>query len=446
MSAERRNGPGASLGLGPLRVLRNAWRGLELPLGVREAAAPLIRHTIGAYVDHVHRKVIRSAPRADYSAPRPGPVVLAGFFSKLHGIGVAGRQTAAALREAGVPFIEHDLAALDGLSPFDHLAFPGGAQGGVFLAHCNPPEYARALAHYGKGALDRWYRIGYWAWEEARLPHDWAQLAPHFHELWAPSSFVAEAIRRSLPAPHPRIEVIPHPLLLVEAEADRPRFGIPQSAFAVLVAFDFRSTRARKNPDAAIEAYCMAFPAPGSQAALVIKTIGRGYDRAGADALRHKIGGRADVIWIEEELSPEDMARLLHSVDAVLSLHRSEGFGLLLAEAMAFGKVVVATGWSGCTDFLVEGAAAPIQYQLAPVRDPSGRYGRQGASEWAEPDISHAAQWLKRLSADRDLRRRLGEAAKLAIAQSRARLFEHLASAPWRALLHRERRPEGGAS
>lgn len=428
--------PRAVLGLEPFRLLREAWRGLGLPLELRRAVAPLVRSTIGQYVEAAHRRAIRSAPRFDAAQPQPGPLVLAGFLEKVHGIGVAARQTAAALREAGLAFQPHDLGALDGISAFEHLPFPGGPQGGVLLAHCNPPEYARALAHYGRGALDRWYRIGYWAWEEAELPADWAALAGHFHELWAPSRFVADAILRSAPAPQPMVRVMPHPLLQnTQPPRERSRFGIAEGAFAVLAAFDFRSSRARKNPDAAIAAYRQAFPTPTGRSVLVLKSIGEEADRFGVVALQAMLGKRSDVIWLRQELSEADMACLLQSVDAVLSLHRAEGFGLLLAEAMALGKVAIGTAWSGAADFLLEGASAPVSYRLVPIRDPSGRYGREAGALWAEPDIAAAADWLRRLADDANLRAALGAAGREVMAAARRQFFAQLEGAPWRALV-----------
>jgi glycosyltransferase involved in cell wall biosynthesis len=116
-------------------------------------------------------------------------------------------------------------------------------------------------------------------------------------------------------------------------------------------------------------------------------------------------------------LPPADMSGLMAAVDIVLSLHRSEGFGLVPAEAMQLGKPVVATGWSGNMDFMNAGNSAPVAYTMVPVQDPyDGAFVADGQL-WAEADVDDAANWLRRLAADPELRRRMGDAARADIAK-----------------------------
>ena len=116
-------------------------------------------------------------------------------------------------------------------------------------------------------------------------------------------------------------------------------------------------------------------------------------------------------------LPPADMSGLMAEVDIVLSLHRSEGFGLVPAEAMQLGKPVVATGWSGNMDFMNERNSVPVSFRLVPVEDPyDGAFVSDGQL-WADADVGNAAEWLRRLAADPRLRRHLGETARADIAR-----------------------------
>jgi glycosyltransferase involved in cell wall biosynthesis len=170
------------------------------------------------------------------------------------------------------------------------------------------------------------------------------------------------------------------------------------------------STYIRKNPRASVAAFRRAFgDDPGCR--LVLK-IGNAGDAGWAMAdLSNAIAGMGNVQLLQETLSRQDMARLIASADAVLSMHRAEGFGLLLAEAMLQGVPVVATGWSGNLDFMTPDDSALIGFRLIPVDDPQGTYMLADAL-WADPDVDEAAAWLRRLRDDSGLRRGLGVRAR----------------------------------
>jgi glycosyltransferase involved in cell wall biosynthesis len=192
----------------------------------------------------------------------------------------------------------------------------------------------------------------------------------------------------------------------VPSALDRQAFGLPDNAVVVLVSFNLASSFARKNPFAAIAAFRGAF-GDRSDRILLLK-VGH-PEHAPADFARLAQMAHAPNIRIETHtLAPEDRHALTACADIVLSLHRGEGFGLVMAEAMLLGKPVVATGWSGNTDYMDGSNAALVGYRLVPARDDRSVY----RGLWAEPDVAEAAVLLRGLADDAGLRRDMGERAR----------------------------------
>ena len=363
------------------------------------------------------------------------------------GVGRAGAATADALARAGLEVERRSLRPA-----FGRVWRPGRKPpvsvrpGGVWLIHANAPETAMALIAHDPADWARRYRIGYWAWETTEAPPDWPRVAPWLHEIWVPSRFVAEAVgaaldRAGLTGARAKLRVMPHPVTPPATVRARPeRFGLEPGVRHALMMFDGRSAFARKNPWGAIEAWTRALPEPRPDARLIVKGVALSTDPASSSRLRALAGSRPDIRLLEAELSEADLWDLLASIDLVISTHRAEGFGLVPAEAMALGKPVIATGWSGVTDFMDEASAVLLPYRLVPVRDPTGAYT---TGQWAEPDIDAAARAIRDLLDRPDRARRLGAAARDRIAAlDRAWSPEALAGLPFAAFLDKSaRRP-----
>jgi glycosyltransferase involved in cell wall biosynthesis len=168
-------------------------------------------------------------------------------------------------------------------------------------------------------------------------------------------------------------------------------FETGERDFKFLYAFDGASSVYRKNPAGAVSAFRRAFPTPGRER-LVLKTTG--ISRSKVEALK-RLAGDARVEILNDYLSREELLDLLAAADCYVSLHRSEGFGLTILESIALGKPVIATGYSGCTDFLNSRTGFPVGYRLVPIRRNLGPY-RKG-NLWAEPDIAEAARLMRRV-------------------------------------------------
>ena len=356
------------------------------------------------------------APLPD-RAPRGGfPIAIAGLFSTMSGIGEGARLAYAALDETGMAPAAFDISGAFGQAELDappRRAIVSGA-GGTLVVHHNAPFLPHALWALGRARVRGRRVIGYWAWEFPRIPDSWRPSLRYLHEVWVPSELTREAVAAATDLP---VHVVPHPLPPVTVTPDmRARLGLPADALIVLTAFHMGSAFTRKNPLAAIAAFRRAF-GDAPDRLLAIKLIDHGASPIARDELERAIAGAPNIRLINIMLPPADMSGLMAAVDIVLSLHRSEGFGLVPAEAMQLGKPVVATGWSGNMDFMNERNSAPVSYHMVPVQDPyDGAFIADG-QVWAEANVDHAADWLRRLAAEPELRQRLGDAARADIAR-----------------------------
>lgn len=400
-----------------LRAGTRVWRGLA-PRSLRSVAQPFVASLV--------ERRMRSMLTVPEPAPAPGPLIVSGLISETKGVSEGARLTIAGLRAAGYAPIAHDLRPTFDEGPGARGKLPTDRPGGVWLIHVNAPEAIFALAYTDPRQWRGRKRIGYWAYELQRIPDLWVRAAPAFHEIWAPSRFVADALTASgVTTP---VRVMPHPVAqgLKPTCPDRPRFGIPADAFTVLAMGDLASSPTRKNLTGAIDIYRRVFPEADGKSRLIVKVQGDEDDPEFRRQAEMVAGGRSDITILSARLSDDDVRKLVASCDVLLSPHRAEGFGLPLAEAFMLGAPALATGWSGNLEFMADMPELLIRSTMAPVRDAFGVY-RERDQSWAEPDVADAVTKLHALAADAGLRRRLaarGKAVveKLSEAWSRAAL------------------------
>ncbi len=347
------------------------------------------------------------APLPD-SNPRGGfPLAIAGLFSTASGVGEGARLAYAALEAAGYVPTAFDLSPAFGQAEMGHVERRTLAPGsGSLIVHHNGPYLPHALWALGRARVRGRRIIGYWAWELPRLPDGWQASLRYLHEIWVPSTFTRDAVAAATDKP---VHVVPHPLPSIAATPNmRGKLGLPSDALVVLNVFHLGSAFSRKNPLAAVAAFRKAF-GDASDRVLAIKLIDNGAGGARRE-LDAAIAGAGNIRLIEGMLPEADMAGLMSAADIVISLHRSEGFGLVPAQAMALGKPVIATAWSGNLDFMNKNNSALVSYSLIPVYDPDGTFDA-GNQKWADANVDEAADWLRRLAGDAGLRARMGAVA-----------------------------------
>jgi glycosyltransferase involved in cell wall biosynthesis len=269
----------------------------------------------------------------------------------------------------------------------------------------------RALLGLGLRRWHHWHIIGAWVWELSIAPKAWRRQAELVSEIWAPSQFVARTFSARYDKP---VRIVPHHVPIVSREKG---LKATSQKLTILSIADARSSLERKNPHAAIRMFRAAFD-QDAHVELIVKCRNLSLFPKEASELRGAIAGDPRIQLHDETLDHKKQADLVESADIFLSPHRSEGFGLNLAEAMAAGKCVIATGWSGNMDFMSDETAELLPYKLVPTLDASGVYIPEPGACWAEPDFDAGVVALKSLLANPNRRASIGARAQATIANS----------------------------
>ncbi|MGZ9234678.1 MAG: glycosyltransferase [Anaerolineales bacterium] len=277
------------------------------------------------------------------------------------------------------------------------------------------PDQLRPVWHRltDRGVPNNQHVIGYWYWEIDAFPKKWHYALDLVDEIWVASDFVQNIMQRATDKP---VVKMPHAIDVSLARAyARAEFSLPEDKFLFLFTFDFSSFAARKNPTATIEAFMKAFPACEDHVGLVIK-CSQGYKYPEKLSILHALAAKDERIAILDKLLPKDDVYGLQSVcDAYVSLHRSEGLGLGMAECMAQGKPVIATAYSGNLEFMNSDNSCLVDYKLIPVR-PGEFIDYEPDWLWADADIEQAAGYMTRLVNDPKFRTQIAQQAKLDMA------------------------------
>ena len=336
---------------------------------------------------------------------QPLGVNVSGYVAAESGMGEAVRASIRALELAGVPCSLENLASGQRNQDVTYNTFSRELTHPFNLVHLNADNMEAFARSKGRARFRNRYTIGYWFWELSRFRREWISAFRYVDEVWVASRFTRSSVGEFSPVP-----VLHMPLALEQRSPPplgRAHFGIPGRGFVFLFIFDVSSQIERKNPLAVVRAFRRAGFA-AEDAVLVLKFTNAGFDRAGTRQLYQEAIG-LNVLMLDGFMNRLELVGLLNTADAYVSLHRAEGFGLTIAEAMALGKPVIATSYSGNVDFMTPDNSFPVAYRLTALTRNYGPYPQ--GFVWAEPDLDEAAAFMKLVATDSVRARGIGERA-----------------------------------
>ena len=296
---------------------------------------------------------------------------------------------AASVPVAVVPVNEmfvHHAAVASAVTRPERPRFP------ISLVQANADSVQRFLYFRRRSFARARYRIGLWVWELPALHDEWWSELQHFDEIWTPSTFCQRAVQAMTAKPVTVAPYVVAPSDDAQDAGSRQRLGIDADAFVFFYMFDAASFTARKNPQCLVDAFEAAFPG-NEDVRLVLKATNADVDAELSEYLDALVRRDPRCIVLRQTMSGREVAGLIQTSNCYVSPHRSEGFGLTIAEAMAHGLPVIATDYSGSADFLTEDVGFPLRYRLTEIEKDFGPY-RRGAI-WADPSREHLQELMR---------------------------------------------------
>lgn len=351
-------------------------------------------HVVGATPSPDLRRDGHNEPALTHGRP-PG-VNLVGYHHVTSGLGVAVRGIDRSLAAAGVDVRRVDVTATNSPARRDALSIPSDLHptSVAVVTAAELPHVWNGLVTV-RSATRR--LIGVWFWELSTVPDSHRAAIELVDEIWAPTTFIHDAYERCGRPLHRAPLRVGEPQFSADAMARwRQDIRLGSGDFVFLASFDLFSVIHRKNPLGVIEGFVRAFGnEPERPVRLVLKVLNGTKMPDDLETIRRAAAIDSRITVIDEHLDDDAHQALISLADCFVSLHRSEGLGLQLAEAMWSGTVVLATRYGGNLDFMDDSCAALVDATLAPVGDGRGAYPDD--ARWAEPNLEQAGDWMRRL-------------------------------------------------
>ena len=332
---------------------------------------------------------------------------LIGMFAQDSGLGQSCRLVAKEVLKTDVPINMINHFNYPSLKQTNHDfdgKYSSDLSNGINVFHINMQELFMTYFQLGKEKWDKHYNIAFWLWEMQEFPEEWIPMINQLDEIWTPAEFVSNAVRKVTNKP---VHTIPY---AVEAPYDerynREYFNLPEDKFLFLMLFDSNSITERKNPMGVIKAFKKAFSSGNDSVGLIVK-IGNAREHE-IEEVKKALEGY-NVYFVEGMLEKVVVNSLIHCADVYVSLHRAEGFGLVLAESMLLKTATIATNYSANTEFQDKDTSCLVDYKLIPVGKDIYPYKKEYL--WADPDVNQAAKYMKKLYEDEEFRHTIVENA-----------------------------------
>lgn len=340
-------------------------------------------------------------------------VNLIGSIRAQTGLGQSTRLVADILEESGENYVIHDFFVPPGPRMGDHthdLKVSEDMPYDVNIFHINASEFTIAFINMGKQVWDHRYNIAYWLWELEEFPEEWLGCIDLVDEIWTPADFITNTLKKYTDKP---VVTLPYCVEApVSEEFDRAFFNLPKDIFLFLMMFDSGSIMERKNPDSVFAAYREAFGLDNDKVGIVVKI--NEYSQKDITYINKALEGYKNVYILSDTLTKVQVNSLIKAVDVFVSLHRAEGFGLVLAEAMIVGTPTIATNWSANTEFACSDAACLVDYKMIEIDRDIPPYKK--GYHWADADIAQAAGFMRRLYEDEEFYQNIADNAKRYVA------------------------------
>lgn len=325
-----------------------------------------------------------------------------GYLKGEFGIGEAARLNIKAANAAGlsVSLVNYEGITVHRNDDKTFTDFSNDFPNAINLIQISPSEVRNFMLDKNANKLKDKYNILYLAWESEYFPEEYIKNICYFNEVWVPSKFCQNTISRISKVP---VITIPHPIAIdLKPTNDEDALSFyDKTKFNFLFIFDFNSTLERKNTLNLIEAFQNAFDKNNKDVALTIKTSSSKRFLVEKDLLIKKIGDYNTIKIIEKIFDKNSLDVIISNCDCYVSLHRSEGFGLTMAEAMFLNKPVIATGYSGNTEFMDFQNSFLVNYKKVQANENLINYDKN--TIWSEPDVSHASKLMKYVFENQDV-------------------------------------------
>lgn len=339
----------------------------------------------------------------------PDGINLIGAIKAEIGLGQSCRLLANAVSKTNIPSVIYNYKITNSVpqkdKEFDNR-ISSDIKYNINLIHINPYDLPLAMATLGKDFFSKRYNIGYWLWELEKFPDEWLPCLKYVDEIWTPAEFVSKSIREITKLP---VKTIPYAIEAnPKANANREYFGLPEDKFLYLTMFDSNSTIERKNPIASIKAFKKAFKATDDTVGIVVKV--NNAQKNDIAIIKDILEGYKNIYIIDKILDKEEVNSLIELSDVLVSLHRAEGFGLPIAEAMLLGTPTIVTAWSANMSFSTVQNSCLVDYNLIEIEEDYAMYKK--GNRWADPSIEQASEYMIKLKSDEEYYKSISENAK----------------------------------